>query len=152
MGSWAELFAELGTEMPSDYVALVDAYGQSEFSEWLALGDPRRDEHGFSKEAEARELGDEYRSFRSEWPQAYPFAAWPEPGGFLSWGNSIDGDCLGWLTAGEPDQWPVAIWPRHHAYRVIDMTVTDFLLGWFSGELVGGELPDMTPLECRRWG
>ncbi|MFF0776623.1 hypothetical protein ACFYUK_47630 [Nonomuraea wenchangensis] len=32
------------------------------------------------------------------------FAAWPEPGGFLPWGASIDGEWLGWLTEGESDR------------------------------------------------
>ncbi|MEV6867256.1 hypothetical protein AB0M44_40480 [Streptosporangium subroseum] len=59
LGSWEELFADLGTELPSDYVTLIDVYGSSDFSEWLGLGDPRRDGHGFSKEAEARETGDQ---------------------------------------------------------------------------------------------
>ncbi|MFD0883686.1 hypothetical protein ACFQ08_03820 [Streptosporangium algeriense] len=136
LGSWEELFTEPGTKLPSDYMAFIDAYGQSDFSDWLAVGNPRRDGHGFSKAAETREMGDQYRPFRSRWPEDNPFAAWPEPGGFLSWGEH-HGDHLGWLTVGEPDRWPVALWPRHHSHRAVDMTVTEFLSGWFSGELVG---------------
>ncbi|MEW2357664.1 hypothetical protein [Spirillospora sp. NPDC029432] len=88
-------------------------------------------------------MGDQYRSFRSQRPEDHPFAAWPEPGGFLSWGNSVNGDHLRWLTQGEPDRWPVALWPRHSDdHRVVGDTVTDFLLSWFSGDPVGEELPD----------
>ncbi|MBB4913626.1 hypothetical protein [Streptosporangium saharense] len=152
LGSWEELFTDLGTGLPSDYVALIDAYGSSDFSDWLGVGDPRRDGHGSSKDAGAREMGDQYRFFRSRWPEDNPFAAWPEPGGFLSWGNTNDGDHLGWLTVGEPDRWPVALWPRHHGHRVVELTVTEFLVGWFTGELVGEELPDLTPLTCAPWG
>ncbi|MFF4412984.1 hypothetical protein ACFYY8_10670 [Streptosporangium sp. NPDC001559] len=151
LGSWEELFAELGTGLPSDYVAFVNAYGSSDFSDWLGVADPRRDGHGASMDTEGRTLGDQYRSFRAKWPEDSPFAAWPEPGGFLPWGNTIDADHVGWLTEGEPDRWPVAIWPRHHDDRVIGMTMTEFLWGWFSGELVGGELPDLTPLTRRPW-
>jgi hypothetical protein len=35
---------------------------------------------------------------------------------------------------------------------VVGMTVTEFLLDWFSGDFVGGELADTTPLEYQRWG
>ncbi|WP_018220958.1 hypothetical protein [Salinispora pacifica] len=34
---------------------------------------------------------------------------WPEPGGFLPFANSIDSDELGWLTEGNPDEWPLII-------------------------------------------
>ncbi|GAA0992020.1 hypothetical protein GCM10009555_080360 [Acrocarpospora macrocephala] len=151
LGSWEELFAELGTRLPADYVALIDAYGSVAFSEYLGVADARRDGNGATMGIHAREIGDSYRSFRAEWPADYRFAAWPEPGGFLPWGNTIDGDHLGWLTEGEPDRWPVAIWPRHSDERVIDLTMAEFLLGWFSGDLVDSELPDLAPVDCQPW-
>lgn len=151
LGTWDEVFTDLGTRLPTDYVALIDTYGSSEFSKWLGVADPRRNGHGLFAGAIARRMGDQYRMFRSNWPEDNPFAAWPEPGGFLAWGNTDNGDHLGWLTEGEPDQWPVALWPRHHDHRVVGGTVTEFLLGWFSGDLVGGELPDLTPLSVHSW-
>ncbi|MGW0807206.1 hypothetical protein [Nonomuraea sp. NPDC002799] len=116
------------------------------------MADPRRDKWGSTLVAVGQDTGDLYRSFRSQWPEKYPFAAWPEPGGFLSWGSSIDGDRLGWLTVGEPDSWPVAIWPRHSDdHRVITLMMTEVLMGWFSGDLVGGDLPDLAPVDCQPW-
>lgn len=152
LGSWEELFAELDTKLPADYVALIDAYGSIAFSEWLGVGDPRRDKWGATMVTDARETGDLYRSFRSQSPEEYPFAAWPEPGGFLPWGGSIDGDYLGWLTEGDPELWPVAVWPRHSDdHRIINLTMTEVLAGWFSGDLVGGDLLDLAPVDCQPW-
>lgn len=55
-----------------------------------------------------------YRELRDEFPEYHPLPIWPEPGGFLPFASSIDGDSIGWLTDGEPDRWPLIVEPRHH--------------------------------------
>ncbi len=57
-------------------------------------------------------IGDVYRELRETHPHSYPTAAWPETGGFLSWGNTIDADHFGWMTVGQPDDWPIVLWGR----------------------------------------
>ncbi|MFE5620615.1 hypothetical protein ACFQ8S_00865 [Streptomyces virginiae] len=57
---------------------------------------------------------DAYRQPKDGDAAWYPLAVWPEPGGFLPFANSIDGDYLGWLAqSGDPDTWPLIGWPRH---------------------------------------
>lgn len=68
---------------------------------------------------------------------------WPEPGGFLPFGDSIDGDQLGWLTCGEPDEWPLIFALRHaHQGPPLAGPPADTVLEWLRGRLV-------TPGLCR---
>ncbi|MGW5261780.1 SMI1/KNR4 family protein [Microbispora sp. NPDC004025] len=152
--AWEAVFAELGTSLPADFVALVDRYGSCYFGEWLSVADPRSAAGGESFADAARYVGDQYREFRKEWPSWYPLAAWPEPGGFLKWGSTDNSDLIGWLTEGEPEAWPVIIWPRHHDQGpAIRLTATEFLLEWFSGNTFGRpELPDLDEVTCEAWG
>ncbi|TDE32756.1 hypothetical protein E1289_14585 [Actinomadura sp. 6K520] len=56
--------------------------------EYLGVMDPRCAGGSWAKGAV--HIGDVYRELRQAHPPSYPMAAWPEPGGFLSWGNTID--------------------------------------------------------------
>ncbi|MFI8448500.1 hypothetical protein [Streptomyces erythrochromogenes] len=96
-GSWEGLFAELGTRLPREYLRLMDGYDAGVWSGWLRF-------HTQLRTGERRFLthvGDTtaaYRQLKDGHPDWYPLALWPEPGGFLPFANSIDGDDLGWLT------------------------------------------------------
>jgi hypothetical protein len=136
-GTWEELFAELGTRLPREYVELLDVYGAGAFSEWLRLHTPlRTGERRFVTLAE--EVLSGYRQMRKRNPAAYPLPVWPEPGGFLPFGNSIDGDWLGWLTEGpDPDAWPLLFWPRHARQGPpLAGGLVATLLDWQRGHLV----------------
>ncbi|MEU3668315.1 hypothetical protein [Streptomyces virginiae] len=81
---------------------------------------------------------DAYRQLKDDNPDWYPLAVWPEPGGFLPFANSIDGDYLGWLTeGGDPDIWPLIVWPRHADQGPpLEDGLIDTLLDWQRGTLV----------------
>ncbi|MGW8955923.1 hypothetical protein [Streptomyces sp. NPDC055709] len=99
-GSWEWLFAELGTGLPGEYVRLMDGYGAGIWSGWLRFHTPlRTGERRFLSHIE--DTADAYRQLKDGSAGRYPLAIWPEPGGFLPFANSIDGDYLGWLTEGE---------------------------------------------------
>jgi hypothetical protein len=112
-GTWEELFEDLGTSLPSEYVALMELYGAGYWSGWLQFYSPlRTGEKRYIHQIE--KVMDGYRRLRDGWPETFPLAAWPEPGGFLPFAHNIDGDEIGWLTEGDdPDKWPLSIWPRH---------------------------------------
>src|SRR5262249_20656163 len=98
-GSWKGLFAELGTRLPGEYVRLMDEYGAGIWSDWLRFHTPlRTGERSFHTHVE--DTADAYRQLKDGHAEWYPLAIWPEPGGFLPFANSIDGDYLGWLTEG----------------------------------------------------
>ncbi|CAL9631420.1 hypothetical protein SUDANB105_06093 [Streptomyces sp. enrichment culture] len=135
--TWEQLFAELGTRLPREYVELLEVYGAGAFSEWLRLHTPlRTGERRFT--TLAGEILDGYRRLRRSHPDDFPLPVWPEPGGFLPFGNSIDGDYLGWLTEGpDPDSWPLVFWPRHARQGPpLAGGLVETLLDWQRGNLV----------------
>lgn len=137
LGDWDELFDALGTRLPREYVDLMEIYGGGAWSSWLNFITPLRREatQGYQGLADfVEQILDGYRSLRADHPQYQPLAVWPEPGGFLPFADSIDGDVLGWLTLGEPDDWPLIVYPRHEEQgpplpgRLVD-TLLDCLRG-----------------------
>ncbi|RSN51770.1 hypothetical protein DMH12_21225 [Streptomyces sp. WAC 04229] len=136
-GTWEGLFAELGTRLPGEYVRLMDLYGAGCWSEWLRFLTPlRTGERRFVTHVE--EVLGAYRSARGRFPEDHPLTAWPEPGGFLPFANSIDADHLGWLTEGDdPDAWPLVVWPRHAPQGApLGHGLVDTLVAWQRGTLV----------------
>jgi len=69
-------------------------------------------------------------------PKAVPFAAFPARDGALPWARSDNGDVAYWLTWGEPDAWPVALWnPRSgDRYDLVEEGAATFLAQWIGGE------------------
>ncbi|WP_067824356.1 hypothetical protein [Actinomadura kijaniata] len=163
--SWQEVFAELGTELPADFVALIERYGN------FHIVVQARDDHG-------RRIPTEYLSVRDpraersvSWAQAAIYHAerfqalppfdrgpnlWPAPGGFLGWGTTTNGEWLGWLTQGPSDEWPVAMTRSGDRWldEVAEISATEFLVNWLTG-VPDFELPDLSadspeaPIECR---
>lgn len=134
--TWGQVFAELGTALPPDFVAFADIYGTSAFgNDYLFVNDPR-DWGERTYDQAMRDQGDRYRNLYPDaaaprWGTALP--VWPEPGGFLSWGSDVDGNVYGWLTHGEPEQLPTAAWGRQIPDGVIDQVpMTQFLHGWLT--------------------
>lgn len=132
--TWEWLYGELGTRLPADYVAFMETYGGGEFARWLRLWPPL-DPDELVSWSEATLEGD--RELRKEFPEYHPLPLWPEPGGFLPFGDSIDGDQFGWLTAGEPDEWPLIFLPRHDDQGPpLAGSLADTVLEWLRGRLV----------------
>lgn len=151
-GGWEDLFQELGTRLPAEYVALMNRYGAGCWREWLRFRTPSR----ATFVPQVREILAGYRELRDEFPEDYPLAVWPEPGGFLPFADSIDGDDLGWLTGGDPDSWPLIVHPRHDDQGPpLPGTLIDTLLEWSRGRLAAPGLPpldaDDDPLDFARF-
>lgn len=132
-GPWREVEAKLGTLLPSDYKAFVQLYGLGCFMEYLWIWTPRAYTRHVRLELEAssvlKVLGeDEY----------FSFPLWPEPGGLLPFGVTLDGDYLAWVTRGPPDTWRVTVLDRGMGYEeahAYDCDLTDFLAGVATGEI-----------------
>jgi cell wall assembly regulator SMI1 len=133
-GTWERLFTELGTRLPKEYVELMEVYGAGDWGTWLRFLTPlRTGERRFVSHVE--ETLDAYRMLKENYPDGYPLAVWPEPGGFLPFANSYDADHLGWLTLGpDPDAWPLIVWPRHADQGpALEGGLIDTLLAWQRG-------------------
>lgn len=107
--------AEAGDHLPADYRALMAVYGPGLWRDWLRVRHP-----------------DELRSDGAD--DHHDAVAGMREDDFLPFADSIDGDVLGWVREGAPDQWPIAWVPRHQdpgpAQR---MTFTQALLRWLRG-------------------
>ncbi|MEU4513725.1 SMI1/KNR4 family protein [Nonomuraea wenchangensis] len=152
--AWDELFADIGIRLPDDYVAFIERYGSCQFARWLGICDMRL----LSKEdcTQLPQEMDYYRKWREDSPEEHSLAMWPEPGGFFSWGSTIDGDAIGWLTVGEPEEWPVMVVPHDSDQEPpIAETMTEWLVGWASGNRYDSsgfaEGAEGHPLVCERW-
>jgi len=119
---------------------LVDRYGAGEWRGWLTF---------FSRDELAERvelLTGIYRDLREQFPDFHPLAAWPEPGGFLPFALSVDGDQLAWLTVGDPDTWRVVVVPRDdEPGRPWRGGLVDGLLSWCRGFSPQG-MPNTDPL------
>jgi hypothetical protein len=133
-GDWDKLFDELGLRLPDEFVTLMAVYGAGCWSNWLRFLTPLRSgERRFVDHVRA--TTDPYREFRELYPHRYGLAVWPEPGGFLPFANSIDGDEIGWLTEGpDPNAWPLIVYPRHAQQGpALPMGLIDTLVAWQRG-------------------
>ncbi|WP_316744441.1 SMI1/KNR4 family protein [Streptomyces sp. MK7] len=108
---WQRAESEIGTRLPRDYKEYVYWFGPGSFDDYLIICVP-----GVSNSH--TELAARLARERS-WEAALttprrrakglvsPF--FPEPGGFLPFGFTVDGDGLYWVTSGDdPDRWIVA--------------------------------------------
>jgi hypothetical protein len=139
---WAEVTGRLGTALPPDYVALAERYAGAELRDWLYLYQPLDLTAPGGLVRNAYGAGEAYRTLRRDFPDDFPRAAFPEPGGFLAAAVSLDGDWVGWLTEGPPERWPTMVWPRHaRGDTVLPRTLTEVLLDWATGALAVPGLP-----------
>ena len=73
-------------------------------------------------------------------------AFWPEPGGFLPFADSTDGDYLGRFTDGPPEAWRLAVEPRHEAsVAQLPHGLVTILLEWTRGSISYPGLPALDP-------
>ena len=112
---WPALEGSLGVGLPADFKEFAEAYPPVEIDEFLRIWSPapgREEEfvegvrYGLETLRDLQEAGD-----------AEDYTAYPEPGGLLPWGESIEGDVFYWRTAGPaPERWP-GPFPRSPARR-----------------------------------
>ncbi|MFI7011436.1 SMI1/KNR4 family protein [Streptomyces sp. NPDC050145] len=133
---WAAAERELGTPLPGDYKRLVETYGRGGFWGEVHLVAPPDGE-----------LLDDFGSMREDYPDAYPYPLYPEPGGLLVWAMNECGGNFCWLTEGPPDSWPVVFWTRDDDYERHDCGAAEFLDRWTDRRLVSDLMPERPGLE-----
>lgn len=94
-----------------------------------------------------KEQMESYREITKSSPVPYPL--YPEPGGLVPWGTTSNGDVLFWLTASQPDRWPVVINEcRTDNYELYEEDMTGFLAKLLGRESVSSIFPDDFPGEA----
>jgi hypothetical protein len=139
--SWPAVEVAMGTALPGDYKALLETYGSGTFDEVLWLFSPAAPPDGNLVGQRDAVLAD-YAESRRRFPRRYPLAPFPEPGGVLPLGRSDTGNELYWVTEGEPDRWPVALFgSRSSRHEVHGGGIAAFLAALAAGELRTRLLP-----------
>jgi len=142
---WDEVEARLGTRLPSDYKRFVDRYGTGAVGDFLYVLTPATDNPHLSLFDQSRVMLDGWRELRANWPDQFPFATHPEPGGLLPWAVTDNGDELYWLTRGLPDQWPTVISSRGMPLETHWMTATELLAGLITGRVRSNLIESLDP-------
>src|SRR5262249_13026602 len=70
------------------------------------------------------------RTLKQSRSEDVPFDVFPERPGLLPLGTDVNGNMMFWLTEGEPENWPVVVWPEGgdgNEYQRFEMPLTSFL-------------------------
>ncbi|WP_405600765.1 SMI1/KNR4 family protein [Streptomyces sp. NBC_01410] len=138
-GDWTVAESTLSVRLPEDYKRLVETYGWGEFCDFLYLRTPfGTNEHNGVEWQSGRLSGAPDRD-----RGRYPYPLHPARGGLLIWGTTMDADRLCWLTAGDPQGWPVVVWDRDGDYETFAMGAAEFIEGWAGGRVTSRLLGDM---------
>lgn len=132
------LETQLGTRLPSDFRDFWKLYGAGVISDFAGVLRPQQRPPDLGYVSRVLELlREEERSFSATNWQAYPAV-----GGLIPWGGTNNGDFLCWRANGSPDAWRVAVLPpRSETVDDYDMSMTQFLSRWISGEIAVKSFP-----------
>ncbi|MEV0373918.1 SMI1/KNR4 family protein [Streptomyces sp. NPDC050636] len=144
---WESVEQALGVELPSDYKELIQAYGGSNWDDYLNLLEPGcRNEHydlieWYEQQAEALEDLWEFERKPTELAENGTRV--------IPWATTDNGECLYWLVRpGEnSDQWTVMVnEARGDRWKHFPITCTEFLVSVLTGELHSDILSSFFPL------
>jgi hypothetical protein len=139
---WERAEGELGLALPPDYQALAENHPVLRLADFLTVFHPTGRTEFDTLLGYGLELTRAVRDVAADFPEMYPYAVYPDPGGLLCWGVTDNGDQCYWLTVGDPGSWPVVIGDDDHSWR-FDGTVTGFLLGLLEGTVRCPLFPDL---------
>lgn len=135
---WVEVERELDQQLPADYKEFATRFGPGHFRKgylWVAVptGEgPRLDffeslYQNIGILAEVRSNGIEV-----------PYPLYPEKGGLIPWGSTVDGDVFYWITEHhDPDHWTVVVNEvRSDDWLESDRSMTQLLYEILSGQMV----------------
>lgn len=141
--NWEVVFSGLETGLPDDYVALAESYPRLQIGRFLSVTAPAPGaETDFVEGARMDLAGAEDMSQRDMFG-GHP--VFPEPGGLLRWGSSIDGDEFHWNTEGTPNEWTVVVAGRNDDWYHHEGSLTSYLAGLCSGAVAPDGLPPYFP-------
>ena len=140
---WAAAERNLGTALPGDFKAFTELYGSGTVDDFLYLFNPFASGQDGNLLAEKDRVLAAYGQTRARFPDRLPLPPFPEPGGVLPLGRTDNGDELYWVTAGDPDGWPVALLESRAALQELHaMPGTGFLAALAANQLTSRILPE----------
>src|SRR5581483_10441311 len=93
---WDVIEEEIGSPLPSDYKEFIGHFGPGDFNDFFRVNAPGTGNRSFEFRVYARRFAEELRSGGRDTRSEPHFSAFPEPGGLLTWGGTVDGDPVHW--------------------------------------------------------
>lgn len=140
---WSFIRSELGVSLPSDFMALAEAYPPFSVDDFLVLNIPTPGEEQFFVEGVRSVLDDLMDLVQDE--ASHDYVPFPEPGGLLPWGSSFEGDNFYWYTRGEPRSWTVVVAGRNDDWFHYRGGMTSYLAARMGGRPLADGLPPDFP-------
>jgi hypothetical protein len=109
---WKALETRLGMTFPEDFKQFIARYGAGEINGFIRVGNPFHFRNLDEYEKGVRGRLETYRGLRADDPKAWPYRAWPAPGGLFPLGSTANGDEILWHTTGKSEGWTVLLWSR----------------------------------------
>lgn len=141
--NWQMVFDGLRTGLPDDYVTLAESYPRLEIGEWLMVTSPTPGNEAGFVEAKKEDLAGAEDMAQKGMLGGYP--VFPELGGLLRWGGSIDGDEFHWRTEGQPNEWTVVVAGRNDDWFHYEGSLSSYLAWLCSGTAEPHGLPPNFP-------
>ena len=155
---WSDIEAQLGASLPDDYKAFNQIYGGGFIGRFLEPFVPVSEIKGVRLVEEALATNRRLQEWKErEGVAACPYSLFPQDGGLLAWGHTVNGDTLSWLTEGDPNSWIVVVgsMPVMPEYYRYDVNMTDFLVRILTRELrcplFPSKFPPKKPLFEQSW-
>jgi len=145
---WAAFERENAFLPPADYRALLDRYGPGTVNAGvggLVLLQPMHPKRSFLDGN--RWLRDVLRGLQRQGPSGVPpWPIYPDPGGYLPFAVDESSWSLGWLAAGAPDDWTVAIdGGRDGWWTELPIGAVELVMRWARGDLGTPEVARAAP-------
>ncbi|WP_445528472.1 hypothetical protein [Streptomyces cyslabdanicus] len=141
---WEFIRRETGAVLPSDFVALAEAYPPFTVDGFLGLHIPSVGEEQYfiagvqgllRNLAELRDAG-----------MSHGHVPFPEPGGLFPWGDSSEGDVFYWRTSStDAESWTVLVEGHNDDWCEYEGTLTSYLAGMARGTVPPDGLPPDFP-------
>lgn len=140
--------AELGTDLPADYVDLVSTFGCGMFDDAIILLEPgrlhydlvavtKRERHNMRRILQGGSLGEDEIPSAVRPPHGDPLITWA----VSDYGLNFHWRCSPW---DQPDRWPVVAFVLAEPWHEYKMTATEFLVRLLDGSI---EHPSWDPVE-----
>ncbi|MEV6978842.1 SMI1/KNR4 family protein [Kitasatospora sp. NPDC093806] len=128
---WAEVEGYLGSALPGEFKAFLDAYGTGLICGELVVFHPRGSSPLLDRMRKIHEsFGQSWRRDSDE----YPFRFHPAASGLISWGYDYFGDeHFFWPCDADPDRWKIVTNINGGDPEVFDGSFIDFLLAFVDG-------------------
>ncbi|MFG2697218.1 hypothetical protein [Kitasatospora sp. NPDC048407] len=125
---WGSVAESWNVAFPGDYRDFLAVYGAGSIDDYMEIATVLDSSLGFEQGPTVSGLTEVARSLHLE-NSDWPYPVWPEAGGLICWGVTVDYAVLYWDTANsDPDRWSVVVRDREGEFTRFDFGMAEFVL------------------------